>query len=668
DPNANGAWVLVSQDNGLFYQEFDADGKVTLLYDKVAGEYKTYTWGATDVTVDVYMGAYAGAVVPAERDATYIYTHNDEFTDLDSTTNNAWVPLQKLTYDDNGTSILITENYYSSGLLHETIYANSAANPNGDDLYYERENYDFYGNGQYGRIVRTQTSDGHVYKTYSFHAGTDKKDEVEEYTTRAETTLYNVYWHYNDSDNRVEQKISYNNQYGDYGTSYQYYNNSSNRMEIKWSNEDIGGNMYDVIYRHTDESWLGDGYGRQEWKIIPGIGPYNLFYYTSYYAGTWQPQFSSGYQWSGSIYNFALTDQYSNPKTNGDHDWQYITTYYTNGAAGVPATLAWNPNNYPEPVRSGTSSMVFEEEIEAIDEENALMPEGLEFFYEELDALKDVSTGLGVSVAILDSGVDASAVNVIGGYDFAGSDRTDGVSDEDYTDSTGHGTVTASIVSATASEAEVLVAKVFDDAGRTTTSIVADAIRYAVDSGAKILATPFSLFPVYHQVEEAINYALDAGVIFITAAGNDSMDIPDDSLAGKDGIITVGSVDADGHFSAWSNCDDELDLLAPWDVVEIESADDQAGTSYSAALVAGIAALMLEEDSDLTSNDILAQIKAMTAGIEEEADLEEEIEERKIRGVNVDEIASRNAAITESNSQRTGYGIIEDVPSNIIGE
>ena len=87
----------------------------------------------------------------------------------------------------------------------------------------------------------------------------------------------------------------------------------------------------------------------------------------------------------------------------------------------------------------------------------------------------------------------------------------------------------------------------------------------------------------------SIDYAVSKGAILIAAAGNEASEILDGSLASYDNVITVGSVDNDGTFSAWSNYGSELDLLARWDVVTLEGEDKEAGTSYSAAFVAGIA-------------------------------------------------------------------------------
>jgi subtilisin family serine protease len=145
-------------------------------------------------------------------------------------------------------------------------------------------------------------------------------------------------------------------------------------------------------------------------------------------------------------------------------------------------------------------------------------------------------------------------------------------------------------------------------------------------------------------------------------------------------------VDNDGNISAWSNFDSELDLLAPWDVIRSgdgEAAEKQ-GTSLSAAFVAGVAALVKEQDPEATVEDVLARIKEMTKLIDEknnvygdftfmadntEQDAEvsgeesgkvEDKEEDKIKGEDIDEVTSRYEAIRQSMQQFTGHNIVMD--------
>ena len=117
----------------------------------------------------------------------------------------------------------------------------------------------------------------------------------------------------------------------------------------------------------------------------------------------------------------------------------------------------------------------------------------------------------------------------------------------------------------------------------------------------------------------------------------------------KKGVITVGSVDKDGKLSAWSNYGDEVDLYAPWDVLTLEGTEGEAGTSFSAAFVAGIAALMISDDPDMTREDVLASLKALTA------DIVKEVNVKPIKGINMEELLSRKEMETKNQAEFTGY-------------
>jgi cell wall-associated protease len=154
---------------------------------------------------------------------------------------------------------------------------------------------------------------------------------------------------------------------------------------------------------------------------------------------------------------------------------------------------------------------------------------------------------------------------------------------------------------------------------------VAHAIHYAVDNGAKIINMSFGkkVSPHKEWVDEAFKYAAAHDVLLIQAAGNDNQDVDakpeypndifeDGSATDADNVINVGAsgLKLDSTLATtFSNYGKKnVDIFAPG--VKITSIDSDAelitddGTSFSAPIVSGIAALILEYYPELSAKQI----------------------------------------------------------------
>lgn len=329
---------------------------------------------------------------------------------------------------------------------------------------------------------------------------------------------------------------------------------------------------------------------------------------------------------------------------NGEIVWQG----YNLDDNGIFITRPQYLMDVPE---SGGASIILQKQLIS---ETGACDKSIEIYYDKVNDLRTRSAGGETTIGLLDSGLDLtqSKFNILGGYDFAGSNSFDGFTDYDFSDILGHGTKTGSILVNVAQGSNLLAVKVLDDTGRTTSSVLSQAIKWSVDMGAKILALPLTLDPVSSQLKNAIEYAIGKGAILIAAAGNEGKEIKDTTLAAQEGIITVGAVDNDGKLSAWSNYGDEVDLYAPWDVLETEG---EAGTSFSAAFVAGITSLMLSDNPNMTREEVLGNLNKLMSDIQPNKKVNE------IKGVSVDEVASKNDVVEQNQSEFTGYSPIEDL-------
>ena len=141
---------------------------------------------------------------------------------------------------------------------------------------------------------------------------------------------------------------------------------------------------------------------------------------------------------------------------------------------------------------------------------------------------------------------------------------------------------------------------------------VANAIRYATDNGARVINMSFgkSHSPYKQVVDEAVKYATSRGVLLVHAAGNDAADLAKEPnfpsaryLGGgeSDTWIEVGASGWKGAGSLAAEFTnygaDQVDVFAPG--VDIHTTDvnrdwqRNSGTSFSAPVVAGVAALIM---------------------------------------------------------------------------
>jgi len=259
-----------------------------------------------------------------------------------------------------------------------------------------------------------------------------------------------------------------------------------------------------------------------------------------------------------------------------------------------------------------------------------------------LDALRvaeahRISTGAGVTVAVIDSGVAAHPDldgRVLPGVDLLTSDPAH----KDPTfDSTGHGTAVAGVIAAggpapgralgIAPGARILPVKITADGGAGLT-VLDQGIRWAVDNGAKVINISQGVAgAAVARVRDAVQYAAEHDVVVVAAAGNrrpgDPAVPPMAAPANIPGVLGVGAVDSAGAVWADSAQGPELALTAPGVAIPVLYPDLTGdgpgyqtlagGTSLAAPMVAGAAALVRSKHPDLTAPDVIQRLIATAA-------------------------------------------------------
>jgi hypothetical protein len=233
------------------------------------------------------------------------------------------------------------------------------------------------------------------------------------------------------------------------------------------------------------------------------------------------------------------------------------------------------------------------------------------------------TTGSGVTVAILDSGISLRspelASRVLAGLNaFDGSPNTDdspagidsngnGIPDE----AAGHGTMVAGIVHRFAPDAALLPVKVLDSDGTGTLWSMVAGIRFAVARHAAVINISAGSKRNSAVLNRAINDAAATGVLIVTSAGNDDLGVPQ-FPAGNPHTLTVASLNDDKTKAVFSNYGGAIDVDAPGVAIVSTFWDGSyrawSGTSFSAPIVTAEAALIFALQPTMDAASVRQQI------------------------------------------------------------
>jgi hypothetical protein len=229
----------------------------------------------------------------------------------------------------------------------------------------------------------------------------------------------------------------------------------------------------------------------------------------------------------------------------------------------------------------------------------------------------NTSIGAGITVAILDSGVDSTHPDLQGqlvpGWNFYDNNSN-------TSDVYGHGTLVAGVVGAIGNNgagvagvawgARIMPVRVTDTSGIGSLSMFSNGLTYAADHGARVANLSF---PVQSSssTQTAAQYFVNKGGLVFNSAGNyGTLDTTPASSA----LVSVSATTSSDTIASWSSYGPYVDVSAPgvgiWTTSMGGGYSGVSGTSFSSPLSAGVAALMMSVNPSLAPAQVVSLLES----------------------------------------------------------
>lgn len=222
------------------------------------------------------------------------------------------------------------------------------------------------------------------------------------------------------------------------------------------------------------------------------------------------------------------------------------------------------------------------------------------------------SQGLGVTIAILDSGIEGNhpdlAAKLVPGWNFFNNNSN-------TSDVTGHGTRVAGAAAAitnnrvgvagVAGQSQIMPIRITDSSGMGTWSGIANGLIWAADRGARVANISFLGVTSSSSARNSAQYMKNKGGLVVVSGGNTGNL---ENYTVTDTMIAVSATNANDNRTSWSSYGNYIDLAAPgagiWTTRTGRSYGTSSGTSFSSPITAGVIALMMAANPEMKNTNI----------------------------------------------------------------
>lgn len=220
--------------------------------------------------------------------------------------------------------------------------------------------------------------------------------------------------------------------------------------------------------------------------------------------------------------------------------------------------------------------------------------------------------GANITIAVIDSGIDAKHPELANSI----ADNFDALASKEGAHVHGTG-IAGAIVSharlmGSAPQARILGIRAFGAApngAESTSFVILKALNYAAEHGAQIINMSFA-GPKDMLIERGIAATAARGIVLVAASGNAGPKSPPLYPAANPNVIAVSATDAQDRLFSASNRGSHIAIAAPGVDIFLPAPDEKyqvtSGTSFSAAYVSGLAALILERNPALKPGEVRA--------------------------------------------------------------